>query len=100
MKYQSSNTHCLKVISKVKVFKKWVKLHCQDHKVKNNGNNRKVLSKGIFLCNIKALALTVKNLYTRLKFSKKWVQLQGQGPREKNNGTNEKVLSHRHRIFI
>ena len=34
MKYQSSSTHCSKVKSKVKVFKKWVKLQGQGHKVK------------------------------------------------------------------
>ena len=36
MKYQKSSTHFLKVISKVEVFKKWVKLQGQDHRVKNN----------------------------------------------------------------
>ena len=38
VKYQSSGTHCSKVISKVKVFKKWVKLQGQGQRVKNNGN--------------------------------------------------------------
>ena len=47
VKYQSSSTHCSKVISNVKVFKKWVKL--QGHRVKNNGTNGKVLSQGIFM---------------------------------------------------
>ena len=46
MKYQSSNTHCSKVISKVKVFKKWVKLQGQGHRVKNNGTQRKGLITG------------------------------------------------------
>ena len=45
--------------------------------------------------NIKALALTVQKLLTRLKFSKKWVKLQGQGHRVENNGTYGKVLSQR-----
>ena len=44
MKYQSSSTHNSKVISKVKVFKKWAKLQDQGHRVKNNGIYRKVLS--------------------------------------------------------
>ena len=39
----------LKVISKVKVFKKWVKLQGQGHRVKNNGTHGKVLSQGIFM---------------------------------------------------
>ena len=36
-KYQSSRTHSSKVISKVKVFEKWVKLQGQVHMVKKNG---------------------------------------------------------------
>ena len=48
VKYQSSSTHCLKVISNVKVLKKkWVKL--QGHKVKNIGTHGKVLSQGMFM---------------------------------------------------
>ena len=46
VKYQSSSTHYSKVISKVKVFKKWVK-QGQGHRVKNNGTHQKVLSQGI-----------------------------------------------------
>ena len=49
--------------------------------------NKKILSLGIFMRNIKALALTVQ------MFSKKWVKLLGQGHRVKNNGTHGKVLS-------
>ena len=75
MKYQSSSTHCLKVINMVKFSKKWVKL--QSHRVKNNGTHRKVLSQGIIVWNIKALALTVLKLLARLQFSK--------------NGPNSKV---------
>ena len=70
MKYQGSSTHCSKVISKVKVFKKWVKLEGHGHRIKNNGTYGKVLSQGIFLLNIKALALTVQKLSARFKFSK------------------------------
>ena len=65
VKYQSSSTHCSKTISKVKVFKKWVKLQGQDHKVKNNGlitRNTRV--------KYQSLALTVQKLLARLKFSK------------------------------
>ena len=43
VKYQSSSTHCLKVISMVKVLKKWVKLQGQGHRVKNNDTHWKVL---------------------------------------------------------
>ena len=32
------------------------------HSVKNNGTHRKVLSQGVFMCYIKALALTVQKL--------------------------------------
>ena len=49
VKYQTSRTHCSKVISKVKVFKKWVKLHSQGHRVNNNGTHRKVSSQGILM---------------------------------------------------
>ena len=37
--YLSSSTRCSKVISKVKVFKKWVKLQGQGHMVKNIGTH-------------------------------------------------------------
>ena len=52
-----------------------------------------VLSQGIFMWTIKALALTVQKLLARLKFFLKMVKLQGQGHRVKNNGTHGKVLS-------
>ena len=68
--YQSFCTHCSKIISKVKVFKIWVKLPGQCHRVKNNGTHWKVLSQGILMWNIKALALTVQKLLARLKISK------------------------------
>ena len=72
MKYRSSSTHCLKVISKDKVFKKWAKLQGQGHRVKNNGTHRKVISQGILMRNIKALALSVQKLLyvARLQFQK------------------------------
>ena len=70
MKYQSSSTHCSNVVSKVKVFKKWVIHQGQGHGVKKNGTHGKVLSQGILMGNIKALALTVQKLLARLKFSK------------------------------
>ena len=70
MKYQSSSTQCSKVISKDKVLKKWVKLSGQGHRVKNNGTHGKILSQGILMWNIVALALTVQKLLARLKFSK------------------------------
>ena len=46
--HQSSSTHCSKVISKVKVFKEWVKLQGQRHRVKINGIHGKVSSQEIF----------------------------------------------------
>ena len=59
-----------KVMSKVKVFKKWVKLQGHGHMVKNNGTHWKVLSQEILMWNIKALPLTIQKLLARLKFSK------------------------------
>ena len=55
-------------MSKVKVFKKWVKLQGQGHRVKNNGTHGKVLSQENIMGNIKALALLVQILFERLKF--------------------------------
>ena len=72
VKYQSSSTLSSKVISKVNVFKKWVKLQGQGHRVKNNGTHGKVLSQGILMWNIKALAFTVQKLLARLKFQREW----------------------------
>ena len=47
VKYQSSSTHCSKVISEVKISKNWVKF--QGHRDKNNGTHGKVLSQGILM---------------------------------------------------
>ena len=52
------------------VYKKLVKHQGQGPKVKNNGKERYVLSQGILLWNIKALALTVQKLLARLKLTK------------------------------
>ena len=65
----------------------------QGHRVKNNGTHWKVLSQGILMLNIKALALTVQKVISKVKVFKKWVKLQGQGHRVKNNGIHGKVLS-------
>jgi hypothetical protein len=43
MKYKSPIIYHSKDMAKVKVFKKWVKLQGQGHKVKRFGTNRKVL---------------------------------------------------------
>mgnify|MGYP003686665385 CR=1 FL=1 len=43
VKYQTSSLHCSKVISKVKVFFKWVKLQGEGHSVKNKSTHGKVL---------------------------------------------------------
>ena len=66
----------LKVISKVKVFQKWVKLQGQGHEVKNNGSHGKVLSQGILMWNINALALTVQKLLARLMIYVHMVEIQ------------------------
>ena len=68
--YESSSSHCSKVFSKVKVFKKWVKLQGQGHSVINNGTYGTVLSQGIPMWIVKASALTVKKLLARLKFQR------------------------------
>ena len=81
MKYQSSSSHCSKVIYKIKVFTKWVKHQDQGHRYKNNGTLEKLLSQGITMRNIKALALTVHKLVARLNFTK-----MGQTPRLRSQG--------------
>ena len=68
MNYQSSSTHRSKANSKVKVFKKWVKVQGQDHRVKNNGTHGKVLSQEIFMWHSKALALTVQKLLAMIEW--------------------------------
>ena len=88
MKYQSSSTYCSKVISKVKVFQKWFKLQGQGHMV-DNGTHRKVLSQGIIMWNIKALALTVQKFLARLKF-----QRGGQNDRQDNINIKSCLLSY------
>ena len=59
-------------------------------KVKRFSTNKKILSLGIFMRNIKAIALTVQKLLARLKFSKNGSNFK---VRVKNNGTHGKVLS-------
>ena len=53
-------------MAKIKVFQKYVKV--QGHKVKTFGNHGKVLSQGMYMCNMKALPLLVRKLWPRLKF--------------------------------
>ena len=79
-----SSTHCSKVISKVKVYKKWVKLQGQGHMVKK---------KGLITVNIhvkyqsSSTHCSKSKVISNSKVVKKWVKLQGQGHRVKNNGT-------------
>ena len=92
VKYQSSSTHSSKIISKVKVFKKWVKLQGQGHRVKkNNGTHEEVFSHGIHVKYQSSRTHSLK-IISKVKVFKKWVKLQSQGDRVKNNGTHGKVL--------
>ena len=67
VKHHCSSTRCSKVISKVTVFKKWVKHQSRGQRVKYNGTHGKDLSQGIVMWIIKALSLTVQRLLARLK---------------------------------
>ena len=49
-------------MSKVKFFQKKVKSQGQGHEVKIFGTERKVLSQGIHMCNMKASSLLVQKL--------------------------------------
>ena len=66
VKYESPISFGSKVMAKVKFYQRLVKSQGQGHEVKNFGIDRKVLSQGIHLCNIKALSLFVKKLWSRL----------------------------------
>jgi hypothetical protein len=86
MKYKGPITYHSKDMTKVKVFKKWVKLQGQGHKVKKCGSNRKEHTYEIpITCHSKDTA--------NVKVFEKWVKLQGQGHKVKDCGTNRKVLS-------
>ena len=66
MKYQSSSTHCPKVIERKKFLKN--RSNFQGHCVKNVGTQRKVLSQRILMRNIKGLALMVE-FFSKVKFT-------------------------------
>ena len=50
--YQSSSTHCSKIISKVNVLTKWVVLQGQGHRIKNVGAYGKALPLEILMWNV------------------------------------------------
>ena len=63
VKYQSSSTHCLKVISKVKVFEKWDKLQGQGHSgARSHGLGMKIdpRASNIYQCRIKIRAHLIR----------------------------------------
>jgi hypothetical protein len=74
------------------VFKKWVKLQGQGHKVKNHGTIRKFLSYGTHMKYESRISYHSKDM-ANVKVFEKWVKLQGQGHKVKKFGTNRKVLS-------
>ena len=57
----------------------------------NVSTNRKILSQGILMCNIKALALTIQILLTKLKISKSRSNCK---VKVKHFGTDGEILSH------
>ena len=56
MQNENPTSSCLKVMAKVKVFQKYVKQQGQGHTVKHS-TMWKVLSKGILMCNMRAISL-------------------------------------------
>ena len=58
-----------KLWPRLSFFQKYVKSQGQGHEVKNFGIDRKVLSQGIHLCNIKALPPFVKKVMVKVKFT-------------------------------
>ena len=87
MKYKSPISCGSKVVAKVKFFQKKVKSQGQGHKVKNFGIDRKVMSQGIHLCNIKALSLSVQKLWLRLSLLWTDGQTDGQTDRQTDRQT-------------
>ena len=71
--------------SKLKFLKSSSKVKLKGNKVKNLVSNEKVLSEGIYMCNMKGLALVVQKLWPKLKFIK--------------SSSKVKVKSHRVQIF-
>ena len=59
-----------KLWPRLKFLKNSLKVKVKGHKVKNFVSNGKVLSEGIYMCNMKALALMFQKLWPRLKFLK------------------------------
>ena len=57
-------------------------------KVNRFSTNKKILSLGTFIRNIKALALTVQKLLAKLKFSKNGSNSKVKVTGKKNNGTH------------
>ena len=70
VKYQTSRTHCSKVISKVKVFKKWVKLQGQGHRVIKIWYPRKGLTTGNIHVKYPSSSTYCQKLLARLKFQR------------------------------
>ena len=67
-----------KLWPRLKYLKGSSKVKVKGHKVKNFVLNGKVLSEGIYMCNMKGLALMVQKLWQRLKFLKVAQRSQGQ----------------------
>ena len=83
VKYQSSSTHCLKGIeNKLKVFKKWVKLKGQGHRVKNNGPHGKALSQEI-LVKYQSSSTHFSQFFSKVKV---FVLKMGQTTRSRSQG--------------
>ena len=74
-----------KLWPRLKFLKRSSKVKVKGHKVKKIVSNRKVLSEGIYMCNMKGPALMVQKLLPKLKFSK--------------SSSKVKVKGHRVRIF-
>jgi lauroyl/myristoyl acyltransferase len=93
MKYESPITYHSKDMANVKVFEKWVKLQGQHHKVKSYNTNKKVLSWGRHIWNMKAISLAIQTIWPMLTLFKSGSNFKGQGHKIKSYNTNKKVLS-------
>ena len=81
-------------MAKVKVFENSSKVKVKGHKVKNFVPNGKVLSEGIYMCNMKGLTSSYgSEVMAKVKVFKNSSKVKVKGHKVKNFVPNRKVLS-------
>ena len=75
-----------KLWPRLEFLKNSLKVKVKSHRAKKFGSNGKILSEGIYMCNMKGLARMVQKLWPKLKFLK--------------SGSRVKVKGHRSNFLI